>query len=279
MRQNISMSAIDARRASFRELHASGCFVIPNPWDAGSARYLQHLGFKAVATTSAGAAFSRGYADGALGLDDMLAHIREIVNAVDLPVNADFQSGYAADSETVAQNVKRCVETGVAGLSVEDLTGDAFNPLFDFDSALDRIRAARKAIDETGSQVLLTARSECYLAGHPDPFAEALRRLPAFRDAGADVLFAPGVVNPDEIRALVDAVSPNPFNLLVFGNSGLTVPAIADLGVRRVSVGGALARCAWGAFSKAAKEIAEQGAFTAFEQAMPSHELNSLFGS
>jgi 2-methylisocitrate lyase-like PEP mutase family enzyme len=273
------MVSVSSYRASFASLHATGCFVIPNPWDVGSAKYLRCLGFRALATTSAGFAFSRGLPDGVNGVsrDQMLAHIAEIVEAAELPVNADFQSGYADAPEEVAENVKRCVETGVSGLSIEDATGKPGTPLYGLAQAADRIRAARRALDETGSGVLLTARAECYLVGHPDPFAESLRRLTAYAEAGADVLYAPGVTDPKQIQQMVTAVTPTPVNVLVSSNTGLSVADLANMGVRRVSVGSSLARTAWTGFIKAAKEIAEKGTFAGFDGSVPFGELNSLF--
>jgi 2-methylisocitrate lyase-like PEP mutase family enzyme len=264
----------------FRRLHESGCFVLPNPWDAGSAIFLEHAGFQALATTSAGFAFSKGLPDGpafvARGL--MLEHFREIVAATSLPVNADFQNGYADTPEDVAENVAHCVATGVAGLSIEDSTGIDDQPLYDFDLAIERIKAARGAIDVSGFDVVLTARCEAWLVGDSDPLKTALKRLVAFADAGADCLYAPGVTEPDEIAALVKAVHPKPVNVLVStNNSDTTVAHLADLGVRRISVGGALARAAWGGFIKAAKEIQSEGSFNSFTEATPFGELTQLF--
>ena len=266
-------------RAAFRKLHERGCFVIPNPWDIGTARYLRHLGFHALATTSSGFAFSRGLpdTDWAVPLDAALSHIAEIVAAVDLPVNADFESGYAHQPEGVAENVRRCVETGVAGLSIEDATCDRLTPLYDLPLAVERIAAARAAIDASGSGVLLTARAECYLVGHPDPLKESIRRLQAYAEAGADVLYAPGPRDREEIKAIVGSVSPKPVNILMSSNTGLRISDLAELGVRRVSVGSALARAAWSAFIRAAKTIAEEGAFTGFDGSIPFAELNSFF--
>jgi 2-methylisocitrate lyase-like PEP mutase family enzyme len=267
--------------AGFRALHASGCFVLPNPWDVGTARYLQHLGFKALATTSAGFAFSRGLPDEvrALPRSMMLAHIREIAAATSLPVNADFQSGYADEPEGVAASVALCVATGVAGLSIEDSTGDGASPLYEEGLAVERIRAARTAIDRSGIPVVLTARCEAWLVGHPDPARVALQRLAAFAEAGADCLYAPGVKDPAEIAAIVKAVSPKPVNVLVSAPSAdLSVSRLADLGVRRISVGSALARAAWGAFIRAARNLAEEGSFDGLEGAAPFGELNGLFG-
>jgi 2-methylisocitrate lyase-like PEP mutase family enzyme len=270
-------SAADKRR-DFRQLHASGCFVIPNPWDAGSARYLQGLGFKALASTSSGFAWSQGHADNAVARDAVLAHLREIVAATDLPVNADFESGFARDAHGVAESVRLAVETGVAGLSIEDSTGDADRPLFDLDEAVTRLRAARAAIDRTGADVLLVGRAECFFVGRPD-MAETIARLQAYAQAGADCLYAPGVRSREQIAALVDAVAPKPLNLLVGSNTDLTVADIAALGVRRISVGGALARSAWGGFMRAARAIADGGRFDGFADAASGAELNGLFSA
>jgi 2-methylisocitrate lyase-like PEP mutase family enzyme len=264
----------------FRALHESGCFVLPNPWDAGSAIYLEHLGFKALATTSAGLAFSKGLPDGAdfVSRDMMLEHFREIAAATSLPVNADFQNGYADDTENVAANVKLCIATGVAGLSIEDNSGRSDKPLYDFDLAVERIKAARAAIDSSNSRVVLTARCEAFLVGDPDPLRTAIDRLVVFADAGADCLYAPGVAKPDEIAEIVNAVAPKPVNVLISSNNcDLTVSQLADLGVRRISVGGALARAAWGGFVRAAREINEHGSFSAFADATPFGELHGLF--
>jgi 2-methylisocitrate lyase-like PEP mutase family enzyme len=266
--------------ARFRALHESGCFVLPNPWDAGTAVYLQHLGFEALATTSAGFAFSRGLPDSvsAVSRGMMLAHISEVVEATPLPVNADFQTGYADDPEGVATNVTLCIATGVAGLSIEDASGNNDAPLYEFGLAVERIKSARAAIDASGIPVVLTARCEAWLVGHPNPASVAIERLVAFADAGADCLYAPGVHLPDEIEAIVKAVSPKPINVLVSRfNSDLTVSRLADLGVRRVSVGSALACVAWGAFMRAARSIAQSGSFDAFADAAPFNELNDLF--
>lgn len=266
--------------AAFRALHTAGCFVIPNPWDIGSAIFLHRLGFHALATTSAGFAFSRGLPDDirVIPRDVMLEHIRELAAATPLPTNADFQSGYADDPEGVAANVRLCVETGVAGLSIEDATGDPAAPLYETSLAIKRIRAARAAIDASGIPVVLTARCEAWLVGIPDPARIALPRLAAFADAGADCLFAPGVGDPKTIRAIVDEVAPRPVNVLVSTNNrSLTVAQLADLGVRRISVGAALARVAWGAFMRSAKRIAVEGSFEDFGDAAPFDELNGLF--
>src|SRR5947209_1580302 len=275
-----SSSAQRSAIARFRDLHASGCFVMPNPWDAGSALYLQHLGFAALATTSAGFAFTRGLPDeiSAIPRDAMLAHVREIVAATALPVNADFQSGYAHEPEGVAANVALCVATGVAGLSIEDATGDAAQPLYEDRLAVDRVRAARAAIAASGVPVVLTARCEAWLVGHPDPARVALPRLVAYAEAGADCLFAPGVRDPGEIAAIVQAVAPQPVNVLVSApSSALSVSRLADLGVRRISVGSALARVAWGAFIRAAQSLAQDGSFDALAGAASFAELNALF--
>jgi 2-methylisocitrate lyase-like PEP mutase family enzyme len=275
------MPDASAKRAAFRALHESGCFLIPNPWDAGSARALEALGFPALASTSAGLAFSLGLPDSptALELEAVLAHLREIVAATELPLNADFQAGYAENADGVAAHVSRCVETGVAGLSIEDTTGDAEQPLFELSEALERLGAARSAIDAAGGEVLLTARAECFLVGHSDPLAESIRRLQAYAEAGADVLFAPGVSEREDIAAIVEAVGPKPVNVLISANTGLRMKDLAELGVRRVSVGSALARVAWGAFLSAAKRIAEDGEFSGLEGAATFADLNTLFES
>ncbi len=271
-------AALGARRQAFRALHERGCFVIPNPWDVGSARYLQHLGFAALATTSAGFAFSQGLpdSDAAVSRDRSLAHIADIVAAVDLPVNADFASGYGVQPEEVADSVARCVATGVAGLSVEDATGDRAAPLYDLPLAVERIRAARHAIDQAGGGVLLTARAECYHTGHPDALRESIRRLQAYAEAGADVLFAPGPSKADEIKALVEAVQPKPFNLLVVRDIGLGVDDVAALGVRRISVGGAFALVAWAGFMRAAHALKSDGSFAGLAGLASYAEVNDL---
>jgi 2-methylisocitrate lyase-like PEP mutase family enzyme len=265
----------------FRELHASGCFVLPNPWDPGSAVYLHHLGFKALATTSSGFAFSRGMPDDIryVRRDTVLNHFREIVNATPLPVNGDFQNGHADEPDGVADSVTLCVATGVAGLSIEDSTGDESKPLYDFDLAVERIKAARQAIDQSGIPVVLTARCEAWLVGDSDPFATSIKRLAAYANAGADCLYAPSVVNtPAEISAIVQAVAPKPVNVLVSRpDPNLTVAKLTDLGVRRISVGSALARIAWGAFIRAAREISTNGTFEAFGDSASGVELNNLF--
>jgi 2-methylisocitrate lyase-like PEP mutase family enzyme len=272
-----------ARRKAFRALHERGCFVIPNPWDVGSARYLQHLGFPALATTSAGFAFSQGLPDSGddavITRDRSLAYISSIAAAVDLPVSADFMSGYGLEPEDVAESVAQCVATGVAGLSIEDATGDPTSPLYELPIAVERVRAARRAIDRSGDDVLLTARAECYHVSHPDPFRETVRRLQAYAAAGADVLFAPGPQNPAEIRALVEAVAPKPLNLLVIRDIGLSVGDVASLGVRRISVGGALALAAWTAFMRAAQSIKSAGSFAGLASLVPYAEVNGLFAT
>jgi 2-methylisocitrate lyase-like PEP mutase family enzyme len=267
--------SIADRRTTFARLHQSGTFVIPNPWDAGSARYLQHLGFSALASTSAGVAFSDGLPDGAVSRDRILAHLAELVRATDVPVNADFQAGYATDARGVADSVRLCVETGVAGLSIEDSTGDAKQPLYDLATAVDRLKAARAAIGTSG--VLLTGRAECFLVGHADPLNEAIRRLRAYSEAGADVLYAPGLRGAADIEAVVKAVAPKPVNVLRSTGSAFTVAQLAELGVRRVSVGSALASVAWGAFASAARELAASGTFGGFKGAMPFAELEAFF--
>lgn len=271
------MPTIAEKRATFRRLHEAGCFVIPNPWDVGSARYLQHLGFKALASTSSGFAWTQALPDSAVPVDVVLEHLREIVAATDVPVNADFESGYASDLATLAANVRRCAEAGVAGLSIEDSTGDKANPLFDIDIAVRRMRTARAAIDAAGGGVLLTGRAEGFLVGRPD-LDDTIRRLQAYSAAGADCLYAPVIRTPEQIAAVVAAVAPKPVNLLIGWPTDLTVGDVAALGVRRISVGGALARSAWGGFMRAAKQIAGAGSFAAFADAAPGAELNGMFG-
>jgi 2-methylisocitrate lyase-like PEP mutase family enzyme len=270
------MSSIADRRASFRRLHESGCFVIPNPWDVGTARYLASLGFKALATTSAGFAFSRGLPDNNVSRDAVLAHIAEIVAATDLPVNADFEGGFARDPDGVAESVRLCAATGVAGLSIEDSTGAPDRPLYDLDQSVARMRAARAARDRTAPDVLLVGRAECFIVGRPD-LDDAIRRLRAYAAAGADCLYAPGLRTREQIAAVVDAVTPKPLNVLVGAPLGFTVADLGALGVRRVSLGGSLARVAWGAFMRAAKDLAEHGRFDALQDAAPHPELNTLF--
>jgi 2-methylisocitrate lyase-like PEP mutase family enzyme len=269
-------NAIDRRRV-FRQLHESGCFVIPNPWDLGSARVLVQLGFKALATTSSGFAWSMGRPDNGVSRDEVLAHIRSVAHAVDVPVNADFEGGFAIDPLAVAANVAAATGTGVAGLSIEDSTGDPSSPLLEFSLAVERIRAARGALDETGTGVLLTARSEGFIVGRPD-LAETIRRLAAFAEAGADCLYAPGIRTASDIAAVVGAVAPKPVNVLV-GADFSTVTELARLGVRRISVGGALARAAWTGFLQAAQEISDHGTFQGLAQAVPFAEINERFTS
>lgn len=275
----MAISDFTARRAAFRKLHESGCFVIPNPWDIGTARYLRQLGFRALATTSSGFAFSRGLpdADWAVPRDMMLGHIADIVAAVELPVNADFESGYAHQSEAVAENVRLCVETGVSGLSIEDSTGDRQRPLYELPLAVERIKAAREAIDASNAGVFLTARAECYLVGHAEPLTESIRRLQAYAEAGADVLYAPGPGNRTDIEAIVNAVRPKPVNVLMSSNIGVNVADLAEMGVRRISVGSSLARAAWTGFIRAAKLIADDGSFAGFDGSVPFAELNNFF--
>jgi 2-methylisocitrate lyase-like PEP mutase family enzyme len=263
---------------TFRALHESGCFVLPNPWDIGTAIYLEHLGFKALATTSAGFAFSRGKPDGGVPRDEMLTHIREIVEATSLPVNADFHAGYADEPEDVTANVQLCVETGVAGLSIEDSSGRSDCPLYEKKLAIKRIRAARAAIETSKSGVILTGRCEAWLVGDPDPLQTAIDRLTAYAEAGADCLYAPGVSDPNEIAKIVNAVAPKPVNVLVSGfNHQLTLSGLADLGVRRISVGSGLALAAWGALLRAGQEIKTNGTFNLLADNASSAELNELF--
>ena len=268
--------SIADKRRTFKQLHEDGCFVIPNPWDVGSARFLQGLGFKALATTSSGFAWSQGRPDNGISRDMALAHLRDIVAATDLPVNADFESGFAVDAAGVAESVRLAVGTGVAGLSIEDSTGDAARPLYELSVAVDRIRAARAAIDQTGGDTLLVGRAECFFVGRPD-LGEAIERLKAYAHAGADCLYAPGIRTREQITAVVAAVAPKPVNLLVGSTTDLTMQDISALGVRRVSVGGALARSAWGGFIRAARLIAEQGKFDGFANAASGNELNAFF--
>jgi len=256
------MSVQDERVAEFHRLHTSGCFVMPNPWDVGSAVALEQLGFRALATTSAGFAWTLGRADKGVGLDEMLAHLRAIVDAVSLPVSADFEGGYAVDPERVHANVTRAAATGIAGLSIEDSTDDAADPLLSVELAVERVRAARAAIDESGTGVLLTGRSEGFVVGRPD-LDETILRLRAYADAGADCLYAPRIDTVDQVAALVAAVAPKPVNLLIH-TPFMTVAEAAALGVRRISVGGTLARVAWFSFRQAAQEIADAGTFTHF---------------
>jgi len=268
-------SVADKRR-SFHQLHQSGCFAIPNPWDIGSACFLQGLGFKALASTSSGFAWSTGRPDNAITREMAIAHLRELVAATDLPINADFENGFGADAAGVAESVELAVGTGVAGLSIEDSTGDAAAPLFSLETAVARIRAARAAIDKAGGDTLLIGRAECFLVGRPD-LDETITRLKAYAQAGADCLYAPGIRTREQIAAVVEAVAPKPVNLLIGSTSELTLADAAALGVRRVSVGGALARAAWGGFLRAARLIAEQGRFDGFADAASGTELNKFF--
>jgi 2-methylisocitrate lyase-like PEP mutase family enzyme len=270
------MPSAEEKRTAFRKLHESGCFVIPNPWDIGTARYFQHLGFKALATTSAGFAFSMGRPDNAVPREMMLAHIAELVSATDVPMNADFENGYAHDPEGVAENVRRCVETGVAGLSIEDATGDKAKPLYDLDHAAARVRAARAAIDKTGAGVTFTARAECFLVGRPD-LDEATARLKAYAGAGADCLYAPGIRTREQIEAVVKAVAPKPVNVLIGFACEMNVGELAALGVRRISNGGANARAAWGGLMRTMKLLAETGSFMGFSEAASNADMNDFF--
>jgi len=261
--------------AEFRHLHESGCFVVANPWDRGSAIYLETLGFKALASTSAGFAWSAGRPDNAVTLEQILRHLEEIANAVRVPLNADFEGGFAREPEGVGANVARAVKTGIAGLSIEDATGDGANPLFELPLAVERIRAARMSIDRSGTGVLLTGRAEGFFVGRPD-IKDTIRRLEAYAAAGADVLYAPAIRTKEDISAVVKAVAPKPVNLLVTGN-WTTVSEAAALGVRRISVGGALARTAWIAFARTAKEIIESGSFSGLSPGAPAINLNEIF--
>jgi 2-methylisocitrate lyase-like PEP mutase family enzyme len=269
------VTAADKRKA-FHKLHESGCFVLPNPWDIGSARALQHLGFKAVASTSAGFAWSIGKADNRVTVDDVCDHLTELNAAVDLPVNADFEGGFADEPQGVAANVTRGVKTGVGGLSIEDSTGDKAKPLYERSLAIERIKAARKAVDADNSGVLLTGRCEAFLWGQTD-LNLVIDRLTAYAEAGADCLYAPGIKTREEITAVVKAVHPKPVNLLI-GASGLSVKQAEDIGVRRISVGGSLARAAWAGFMRSAREMAEKGTFTELANGYPGGELNKMFG-
>ena len=262
--------------AAFHALHEQGCFILPNPWDVGSARFLQSLGFKALATTSSGMAWSQGRPDGGTSLEAVLAHLRTMVAATDLPLNADFENGYAADADQVAQNVRLAVQTGIAGLSIEDSTGNAADPLFTVDVAVERLQAARHAIDQAGTGTLLVGRAENFIVGRPD-LDDAIARLQAYAAAGADCLYAPGIRTREQIAAVVAAVAPKPVNLLVGSTSELSLQDIADLGVRRISVGGALARSAWGGFMQAAQALAQGRFDTTFANAAAGDQLNTLF--
>jgi 2-methylisocitrate lyase-like PEP mutase family enzyme len=270
--------SIADKRRTFHRLHEQGCFVIPNPWDVGSARYLESIGFKALATTSSGFAWSHGHADGGMSRDRVLEHLNNMVEGTNVPINADFENGFAPDAAGVAESVRLAVETGVAGLSIEDSTGQDANPLYDLDTAVERVRAARKAIDKAGADTLLVARAECFLVGRPD-VEFAISRLKAYADAGADCLYAPGVGTPEHIAAVVSAVAPKPVNVLAGFSGDLTLTQFASLGVRRLSVGGALARAAWGALVRAAKRIKDEGRFDGFADAASGRELDGLFGA
>lgn len=252
--------AAAAKRRAFRALHAQGTFVMPNPWDVGSAVFLASLGFPALASTSAGMAFAAGRPDGGMAFEAVLTHLAALADATALPLNADFENGFADEPEDVAANVARAAETGIAGLSIEDYTGDPARPFYDLGHAVERIRAARAALDASVPGVVLTARAEAFLRGHPEPLADVVRRLTAFAEAGADVLYAPGLKTAEEVGTVVKAVAPKPVNVLR-GGPGLGVAALADLGVRRISLGAGLARAAWGGFARAAREIAEHGTF------------------
>src|ERR1700684_1350078 len=268
-------STADKRR-TFRKLHEAACFVIPNPWSVGSARYLQGLGFKALATTSSGHAHSEGYADGAQSRDDVLAHYRELAAATDVPLNADFENGFADDPAGVADSVTRCIDTGVAGLSIEDSPNNSATPLYDFDLSVARVKAARAAVDRAGGEVVFTARAENFIRGVPD-LDDVIRRLKAYAEAGADCLYAPGIKTREQIEAVVQAVAPKPVNFLGSGDFGFTVGDLAAMGVRRISVGGSLARVAIQAFIKTATEIAKEGKFTGFAGLVTKQELNKFF--
>jgi 2-methylisocitrate lyase-like PEP mutase family enzyme len=268
--------SIADKRRTFATMHTSGCFVMPNPWDVGSARYLQSLGFKALATTSAGFAWSRACADNAISRDMTLQHLHDLVTNVDVPVNADFENGFASTPAGVEESVRLAIETGVAGLSIEDSTGDSSHPLFSLKEAVERMRAARRAIDRSGGDTLLVGRAECFFVGVPD-MTETIARLQAYANAGADCLYAPGISTREQIREIVDAVAGKPFNLLVGSASKLTVAEIAALGVRRISVGGAMARSAWGGFIRSAQLLVSEGKFDGFADAAPGKDLNALF--
>jgi len=269
------MPSANDRTRTFHALHASGCFVIPNPWDVGSARLLAQLGFPALATTSSGFAWSLGLPDDGVSLENALAHFRAIAGSVDVPVNADLEGGFAVEPEHVATNVAAATRTGVAGLSIEDSTGDPVAPLFDFSLAVDRMRAARRAIDDSGTGIVLTGRTEGFIVGRPD-LNETIRRLTAYAEAGADCLYAPGIRSMPDLVAVIEAVAPKPLNVLV-GSDFATVAQLADAGARRISVGSALARVAMTGFLNAAKEIAERGTFTALNAAVPYADVDSMF--
>ena len=271
-----SPPTIADRRQAFRKLHESGCFLIPNPWDVGSARYLQRLGFKALATTSSGLAWSQGRPDNALPRERVLAHLQEMVDATDVPLNADFENGFAADAAALGESVRLAVSTGIAGLSIEDSTGRADAPLFSLEDAVARLRAARKAIDAGGTGTLLVGRAECFVVGRPD-LAETVARLRAYANAGADCLYAPGLQTLDQIRAVAEAVQPKPVNVLMGSPGSPGLAALAELGVRRVSVGGALARAAWGGFMSAAQALVRQGNLEGLAPTPEHGDLDTLF--
>lgn len=268
------MKSTEEKRIEFRRLHERGCFAIPNPWDIGTAKYLQHLGFKAIATTSAGFAFSRGLADGSVKRDDMVAHIKELVEATDLPVNADFENGYADDPNWCAENARLCAETGVAGLSIEDAADRKEAPIYDINLAVERIQAVREALH--GMNVLLVGRAEGFLVGR-EKLDQVIKRLVTYSEAGADCLYAPGFKDRDSNKAIVEAVAPKPVNVLIGGPGGLTMRDAAELGARRVSVGGAFARAAWGGFIRSARELIKQGTFQELKHAASYDELQTLF--
>jgi len=273
---NTAMPTIEEKRTQFRKLHESGCFALPNPWDIGTAKYLEYLGFKAIATTSAGFAFSRGLADGSVKRDDMLAHIKELVEATDIPVNADFENAYADDPNWCAENARLCAETGVAGLSIEDAADRKESPIYDFKLAVERIQAVREALHDSG--VILVGRAEGFLVGREN-LDQVIKRLVAYSEAGSDCLYAPGFKEPDHIKAIVEAVAPKPVNVLIGGPGGLTMRDGAELGARRVSVGGAFARAAWGGFIRSAKELMEKGTFDELKDGASYDELQRLFAS
>jgi 2-methylisocitrate lyase-like PEP mutase family enzyme len=270
------MPSVSEKRREFHRLHEGGCFVLPNPWDIGSARYLQGLGFKAIASTSAGFAFAQGLPDGAVSREMMLAHLSELSEAADIPVNADFEGGFADDPDGVADSVRLCCATGVSGLSIEDSTGNPDNPLYDFDLALERVKAARAAIDKAGPDVVFTARSEGFIRNRPD-LAETIRRLKAYAAAGADCLYAPGIKTREEIEAVVAAVAPKSVNFLMAGAMPFSMIDLGRLGVRRVSLGGTLARIAWTAVIRAAREIVNEGTFEKLGGGISNAELNEFF--
>jgi 2-methylisocitrate lyase-like PEP mutase family enzyme/ribosomal protein S18 acetylase RimI-like enzyme len=274
----MTLATFAARRTAYRNLHESGCFVQPNPWDIGTARFLRSKGFPALATTSAGFAWTRGLSDQEVTLEPMLAHIAEMVESVpDLPVNADFENGYAQDLESLARNVKLCVASGVAGLSLEDATGFSTNPLYDFATAIERFKVARKAVDESGADIMLTARAEAFLHGHPEPLKDVCKRLAAFADAGADVLYAPGLKTAAEMREVIAAADGKPVNILIFTDLGLTVADVRDLGGRRISIGSALAKAAWAGFMDAAELLSGQGSFAGLPKNFPGSKLDGFF--